>query len=140
MSVFFIIIKQKNNTVNTVDTDNTKSYNTGMEFVSSKPIFNQIADYFKRLIELGVYKSNDPLPSVRDVALSEKVNPNTVQKSYQLLVDQGLVISIPKKGYFVSKSGLLDRNSLLKSKLEAILNDGFSKEEIINFLKKEESK
>ena len=111
-----------------------------MEFDSSKPIFNQIADYFRRLITLGVYKTNDPLPSVRELALSEKVNPNTVQKGFQILVDEGIVVSLPKKGYFVSKSGLLDRKSVLEDKIKDLLKSGFTKQEIIEVLSKEEGK
>ena len=111
-----------------------------MEFNSSKPIFNQIADYFRRLITLGIYKEGDSLPSVRDFALAEKVNPNTVQKSYQLLVDEGLVSSLPKKGYFVSNKSVPIDKTELEERIHAILNDGYSKEDIINVLNEMEGK
>lgn len=63
---------------------------------SPVPIFEQIADDVRRGIAAGVYRPGDLIPSVRALAMSVLVNPNTVQRAYQELEREGLIVS--KKG------------------------------------------
>lgn len=98
----------------------------------SNTIYESIASYFRRMIDHGALKPGDALPSVRDVALSEKVNPNTVARAFSLLVDEGCVVAIPKKGYFVAEKQEADRP--LRKALSELLRLGYKKEEIINEL------
>jgi GntR family transcriptional regulator len=72
------------------------------EWKDSQPIYRQLRDRAVALILDGVLKEGDPLPSVRNVAAEYRVNPLTVLKSYQQLVDEGLVESRRGRGMFVS--------------------------------------
>lgn len=105
-------------------------------FSSAKPIFIQIADFYKDLINRGALKENDMLPSVRDVAIEEGVNPNTVEKSFTLLVNDGYVRNIPKKGFFVSKAPSKTKEEILEGKIETLTNEGFTLEEISSVIEK----
>ena len=100
-----------------------------MEFSGKQPIFIQIADYYERMIRLGVYKPGSSLPSVREVAIDEGINPNTVAKAFQVLADREFVVSIPKKGYFVAEQHE-DNFFRLKQILISLKKEGFSTEEI----------
>ena len=105
-----------------------------MNLTSSKPIFETIADNYRKLIQKGVYVEGAMLPSVREVALSEGINPNTVVRAYGLLMDEGLIVSVPKKGYFVAKTGAKHNGNRLQALLSALLEEGYSIEEIQNAL------
>ena len=68
---------------------------------SDKPIYLQLHDRIAELILDQVLDEDDPLPSVREVAAEHQVNPLTVLKGYQLLVDQHVVESRRGRGMFV---------------------------------------
>ena len=72
------------------------------EWNDSQPIYRQLRDRVVALILEGVLKEGDPLPSVRNVAAEYRVNPLTVLKSYQELVDEKLVESRRGLGMFVN--------------------------------------
>ena len=72
------------------------------EWNDSQPIYRQLRDRGVHMILDGVLKEGDPLPSVRTVASESRVNPLTVLKSYQGLVDEGLVESRRGLGMFVN--------------------------------------
>ena len=101
----------------------------------NQPIFEAVADYFRKMISLGVLKEGDALPSVRDVALGENINPNTVVRAYSLLVDEGLIISIPKKGYYVAHKETKLEPLPLEQTIKHLLSLGYSEENIIQTLK-----
>lgn len=113
-----------------------------MKLNNDLPIYLQIKNYFLDLISKGLLKNDDMLPSVRDVAISFNINPNTVVKGYQELIDEGYIISIPKKGYFVSikNNNEINKNEILNDKLKELLSEGYSKNDIINALKLMEDK
>lgn len=73
----------------------------------NQPIYRQLRDRVVAMILDGVLKEGDPLPSVRNVAAEYRVNPLTVLKSYQDLVDQELVEKRRGLGMFV-KTGARD--------------------------------
>ena len=68
----------------------------------SQPIYRQIRERVVAMILDGVLKEGDPLPSVRNVATEYRVNPLTVLKGYQELVDEQLVESRRGRGMFVN--------------------------------------
>jgi GntR family transcriptional regulator len=72
------------------------------EWNDSQPIYRQIRDRVVAMILDGVLKEGDPLPSVRTVAAEYRVNPLTVLKSYQQLVDEDLVESKRGRGMFIN--------------------------------------
>src|SRR5262244_1098731 len=71
------------------------------EWNDSQPIYRQLRDRMVALILDGALKEGDPLPSVRNVAADYRVNPLTVLKGYQELVDEGLVEKRRGLGMFV---------------------------------------
>src|SRR5215213_2882747 len=79
----------------------------GGEWNDSQPIYRQLRDRVVALILDGVLKEGDPLPSVRNVAAEYRVNPLTVLKGYQELVDEELVETKRGRGMFI-KPGARD--------------------------------
>ena len=72
------------------------------EWNDSQPIYRQLRDRVVAMILDGVLKEGDPLPSVRNVAAEYRVNPLTVLKGYQQLVDEGLVEKRRGLGMFIN--------------------------------------
>ena len=72
------------------------------EWNDTQPIYRQLRDQVVAMILDGVLKEGDPLPSVRTVAADYRVNPLTVLKGYQELVDEQLVESRRGRGMFVN--------------------------------------
>ena len=92
-----------------------------------------IAENIRRKIAAGVLADGDKLPSCRDYAAELGVNPNTVQRAYTLLEDNGVVFTIAKKGVFVSSGRKMpDRSQLAMARISELKSAGFSRQEIIN--------
>lgn len=72
------------------------------DYKSGKSLHEQIEDEMKRLIISGAMKPDEQLPSVRELSVSMTVNPNTVQRAYKQLEQDGFIYSIKGKGNFVS--------------------------------------
>jgi GntR family transcriptional regulator len=72
------------------------------EWNDSQPIYRQLRDRVVAMILDGALKEGDPLPSVRNVAAEYRVNPLTVLKGYQELVDEQLVESRRGRGMFIN--------------------------------------
>jgi len=88
------------------------------EWNDRQPIYRQLRDRGVHMILDGILKEGDPLPSVRNVAAEYRVNPLTVLKAYQQLVDEQLVETKRGLGMFV-KAGA--RNLLLKAERQKFL-------------------
>ena len=88
------------------------------QWSESPPIYRQIRDRAVALILDGVLKEGDPLPSVRNVAAEYRINPLTVLKGYQQLVDEQLVEKKRGLGMFI-RSGA--RNLLLAGERQKFL-------------------
>ena len=73
------------------------------EWNDSQPIYRQVRDLVVEMILDGILHEGDPLPSVRNVAAEYRVNPLTVLKAYQQLVDDGFVESRRGRGMFVTE-------------------------------------
>ena len=71
-------------------------------WTDSQPIYRQLRDRVVAMMLEGVLKEGEPLPSVRQVAAEYRLNPLTVLKSYQQLVDEGLVEKRRGLGMFVA--------------------------------------
>lgn len=91
-----------------------------VEWSDSQPIYRQLKDRVVALILDGVLKENDPLPSVRTVAADYRVNPLTVLKGYQELVDEQLVETKRGRGMFIRPGA---RALLLKGEREKFLSE-----------------
>jgi GntR family transcriptional regulator len=90
------------------------------EWNDSQPIYRQLRDGVVAMILDGVLKEGDPLPSVRNVAAEYRVNPLTVLKAYQQLVDEQLVEKRRGLGMFVK---LDSRKLLLRGEREKFLTE-----------------
>jgi GntR family transcriptional regulator len=66
------------------------------------PIWSQIEDGVRHLVASGALAPGDPLPSVRDLAREQRINPNTVAKAYQRLADAGVLETRRGEGTFVA--------------------------------------
>jgi GntR family transcriptional regulator len=75
---------------------------TPAQWDDSQPIYRQLRDRVVAMILEGLLKEGDPLPSVRSVAAEFRINPITVLKSYQQLVDEQLVEKRRGRGMFVN--------------------------------------
>ena len=73
-----------------------------IDYKSRVPIYNQITGGIIRLKALGVLKAGDKLPSVRAMAIDLGINPNTVQRAYNILEADGVIYSVAGKGSFIS--------------------------------------
>lgn len=74
-----------------------------MDFQGKKAIYLQIADYVCEQILLAVWKAAEKIPSVRDLAISLEVNPNTVMRTYSFLEDKKIIRMQRGIGYFVDE-------------------------------------
>jgi GntR family transcriptional regulator len=90
----------------------------------SQPIYRQLRDRVVAMILDGVLNEGDPLPSVRTVAQEYRVNPLTVLKGYQQLVDEQLVESRRGRGMFINTGA---RNLLLQGERQKFLNEEWPK-------------
>ncbi len=86
----------------------------------STPIYRQLRDRVVGMILDGVLKQGDPLPSVRQVAADFQINPITVSKAYQELVDENLVEKRRGLGMYVTEGA---RGALMKSERDRFLSD-----------------
>lgn len=94
------------------------------EWNASEPIYRQLRDRVVAMILDAVLKEGDALPSVRTVAAEYRVNPLTVLKSYQQLVDEGLVESRRGRGMYVNAGA---RALLLEAERDKFLNEDWPK-------------
>jgi GntR family transcriptional regulator len=88
------------------------------EWNDSQPIYRQLRDRVVAMILDGVLNEGDPLPSVRTVAAEYRVNPLTVLKGYQQLVDEDLVESRRGRGMFINAGA---RDLLLKAERQKFI-------------------
>lgn len=86
----------------------------------NQPIYRQLRDRVVAMILEGALKEGDPLPSVRSVAAEYQINPLTVLKGYQSLVDEGLVEKRRGLGMFVKEGA---RRNLMKNEREQFLKN-----------------
>lgn len=70
-----------------------------------RPIYEQVKDSLRRAIITGVLQPDDKIPSVRDAAGELAINPNTIQKAYRELENEGYIYSVVGKGSFVAECG-----------------------------------
>lgn len=112
------------------------------EFDNNIPIYIQLVERLKIDIISGKLKSGDRLPSVRDYALSLKVNPNTMQKALAELEEIKLIFTERTNGKYVTNDQkLIDKfrekyaNELSNKYFLGMQSIGFNKKETINYLK-----
>ena len=89
-----------------------------LDYRDARPIYEQVKDGLRRLMVTGVIQEGEKLPSVRTMAGTLAINPNTIQRAYEALEAEGYVYSIPGKGSFAAPNTGVDegrKDSLLQS-------------------------
>ena len=69
----------------------------------TRPFYQQIKDNVRQLVVSGALKKDEKLPSVRDMAASLAINPNTIQRAYRELESEGYIYTLSGKGTFVAE-------------------------------------
>ena len=90
-----------------------------------RPIYEQVKDGFRKLILTGVLQPDERMPSVRELATNLAINPNTIQRAYRELEQEGYICSVPGKGSFVtdaSDAAALRRRDLM-AQLSAVCEE-----------------
>ena len=89
-----------------------------LDYRDARPIYEQVKDGLRRLMVTGVIREGEKLPSVRTMAGTLAINPNTIQRAYEALEAEGYVYSVPGKGSFAAPNTGVDegrRNDLLRT-------------------------
>jgi len=92
-----------------------------MIFEGKQSVYLQIAESIRRDIRSGIIADGEKLPSCREFALKMGINPNTVQRAYTLLEEEGLIYAMPKKGVYARAEKAEDEN-LKASFKEALIS------------------
>ena len=108
-----------------------------LDYRDARPIYEQVKDGLRKLMVSGVIQEGEKLPSVRTMASSLAINPNTIQRAYMELEQQGLICPVKGKGSFVTDSsrirqiGMEETLSELKKITEKGMALGVGEEEMI---------
>lgn len=86
-----------------------------IDLQNRRPIYEQVVERFEMLIVSGVLEPDSQLPSVRSLAMELAINPNTIQKAYSILEQEGYIYPVKGRGNFVSGN-----EGLKKKKQEGI--------------------
>ena len=90
-----------------------------IDYQSKLPLYEQIADRFRTLILRGVLPPRQQMPSVRSLAVELCINPNTIQKAYAFLEQEGYIYPVRGRGNYVSDVTALAEKSRQKLLAEA---------------------
>ena len=81
-----------------------------IDYKDRRPIYEQIIETFQQMILCGALEANQPMPSVRSLAMELSLNPNTIQRAYQELERSGYIYTVKGKGSFVSEVTMAAKN------------------------------
>ena len=80
-----------------------------LNYRDSKPIYEQIKEGLRRLVVTGALSAGEKLPSVRELASQLAINPNTIQRAYRELENEGYIYTLVGKGTFVAENDNMDK-------------------------------
>ena len=107
-----------------------------LNYRDSRPIYEQVKDGLRKLIVTGAMGPDEKLPSVRALATQLSINPNTIQRAYNELENEGYIYSVPGKGSFAAGNAGADeaRKQELLTKVKELVAElrylGVSQEEL----------
>ncbi len=122
------------------------AYMIHINYRDPRPIYLQVKEGFRKLVVSGALTAGEKIPSVRELASSLAINPNTIQRAYRELEAEGYISSVPGKGSFVaefSAAGSARREELLQQMDETVdelLALGIPAEEIIRRIRERGTK
>ena len=96
-----------------------------LNYRDSKPIYEQIKDGLRRLVVSGAVRTDEKLPSVRELATSLSINHNTIQKAYRELEQEGYIYTIAGKGSYAAQRAdvATGRNEELMKEFDEIVKE-----------------
>ena len=112
-----------------------------INYKDPRPIYEQVRDALRQLILSGAIAPGEKLPSVRELAASLAINPNTIQRAYNELEGEGYIYSVPGKGSFAAANAAADsaRRAELLTQVRELLSElrylGVSQQELLNLVK-----
>lgn len=113
-----------------------------LDYRDARPIYSQIVGGFRDRITAGILEPGDKIPSVRELATSLTINPNTIARAYRDLEQEGWIVTVPGKGCFVSQTlPGQDKEPLFQqfdTAVAALYALGVTREELQRRLTKEE--
>ena len=113
-----------------------------LNYRDARPIYTQIFDGFREQILSGILQQGDKLPSVRELAASLTINPNTIARAYRDLEQQGWIATVAGKGCFVCENTPSREREPLLAQFDqaaaALLKLGVTPQELIARLAKED--
>ena len=107
-----------------------------LDYRDRRPIYEQVISRFQELMLTGALEKDSQLPSVRSLAMELAINPNTIQRAYAQLEQEGYVYSVSGRGTFVAEGGEQNRRRCgelcerLRPMLEELRSLGFTLEEL----------
>ena len=113
-----------------------------LDYQDRRPIYEQITEKFRTLIYQGALPAGSRLPSVRQLAMELSINPNTIQRAYMTLEQEGLIYPVQGKGNFVAETQQIQEKSkedFRKEFLELVrrgINTGMTEEELMTLVQK----
>ena len=115
-----------------------------LDYRDARPIYEQVKDGLRKLVVTGAIREGEKLPSVRALAGSLAINPNTIQKAYEALEAEGYVYSVPGKGSFAAPHTGVDtrRREQLLEQLDGLVKElgylGMSAQDICGHIREKE--
>jgi len=113
-----------------------------LDYRDKRPIFEQIVEKLEKLIVSGALEADTKMPSVRSLGVDLSVNPNTIQRAYAKLEQDGYLYTVSGRGSFVSprevwEGGKLDKTLEEFTKVLVLSKDaGVTKEQLIQLIDK----
>ena len=112
-----------------------------LDYQNRTPIYEQIVEQIERYIAFGVLKPKEQIKSIRELAASLGINPNTVKKAYDELEKRGVIITISTKGTFVAEKidvvvnrKINDKIKVIKDAMQELEKLGIKKEDVLRKL------
>ena len=98
-----------------------------LNYRDARPIYEQVKDGLRKLVVSGALQPGEKLPSVRAMASTLAINPNTIQRAYEALEREGYLYSVAGKGSFVAERSDVDntRQDSLLAQFDAAVSELF---------------
>lgn len=109
---------------------------------SKFPIYEQLYNHIVKMVSMDIMLPNQKLPTVRSLARELSINPNTVQKAYQLLERDNIIYSVSGKGSYISEKSNAEnkKNIIAVIKINDVLKElnsiGITKSDVISIVEK----
>ena len=113
-----------------------------LDYQDRRPLYEQVTEKFRTLIYQGALPADSRLPSVRQLAIELSINPNTIQRAYMTLEQEGLIYPVKGKGNFVAETSLIQEKSKedfrkdFKGLIKKGIQTGITEEEMLSMVRK----